>query len=289
MATKMNAAFFIKVARCACIATLAVSAFFVVTQDFQVFPFLVVRPFIASYTPPHDIDLLTPTSSDGSPVLVWRLRAPVPQPKVALIFHGNSSNVAMFQPVQRWLASQGITTYSMEFRGYSGSDSGWPSEQALYEDAEVVFKLMLREEKIEASQAMVLGNSIGTGIASHIAAQYHPKVLVLLSPYTSLPDVVARYRLLGFLTPFMWYEFPSERNISALHSTCVVAAHGRQDTTIPFNHSEKLQQAYVGEGTFTLLESSEAGHNDLLASVHNLISEAVQRCFERTKTSLKLN
>lgn len=167
--------------------------------------------------------------------------------------------------------------------GYNGGDSGWPSERGLYEDARAAFELMLREEGIEAKDAIVFGSSLGTGIASHIAAQYEPGTLVLISPYTSLSEVVALQKLVGYLVPFLWYEFPSAKNIASLRSTCVVLAHGRRDSLIPFQHSERLKEVYSGAGTFTLLESVEAGHNDILGAVQHLIPGSIQRCFERAR------
>lgn len=260
------------------------AAVLVVTQDFQIFPLLMTQVSSNGLGPPPlGIEALRPVSADGSSVLVWRLRASGARPRVALLFHGNGESVASFQQVQRWLATQGITTYSMEFRGYNGSDSGWPSERGLYEDARTVFELMLREEGIEAKDATVFGSSLGTGIASHIAAQFEPGTLVLVSPYTSLPEVVALQKFVGYLVPFLWYEFPSAKNIASLRSTCVVSAHGRRDSLIPFQHSERLREIYSGAGTFTLLESAEAGHNDILGAVQHLIPGSIQKCFARAR------
>lgn len=173
------------------------------------------------------------------------------------------------------------TRWSSE--GTLGGDSGWPSERGLYEDARAAFELMLREEGIEAQDAIVFGSSLGTGIASHIAAQYEPGALVFISPYTSLPEVVALQKLVGYLVPFLWYEFPSAKNIASLRSTCVVSAHGRRDSLIPFQHSERLRDEYSGAGTFTLLESVEAGHNDILGAVQHLIPGSIQKCFDRAR------
>jgi uncharacterized protein len=265
------------------IRSLAVlGALVVLTQDFQVFPLLVTRFSGARLDPPPaDIEALTPLSADGQPVLVWRLRAPGSRPRVALLFHGNGETVASFQGVQRWLATLGITTYSMEFRGYNGTGSGWPSERGLYEDGQAAFELMTREEGIEPKDAIVLGSSLGTGIASHIAARYEAGALVLFSPYTSLPEVVALKGVIGMLAPLVWHEFPSLRNMSTLRSTCVISAHGRRDSLIPFHHSERLRDAYRGDGTFTLLESQEAGHNDIIGAVQHFIPGAIQECFQR--------
>jgi fermentation-respiration switch protein FrsA (DUF1100 family) len=262
------------------LAAFVVSVFFVATQEFQIFPGLLDSRLSGPLpTPPKGIDVLTTTSSDGAPVVVWRMKAPDDPKRVALIFHGNAERLSTFTRAQRWLASKGISTYAMEYRGYNGWNSGWPSEERLYADAEAAFELMRRTERIEPQDAVVLGSSIGTGIASHIAMKFHPKALVLLSPYTSLKDVVGELPYLGFLSPFLWYQFPSLENIATLRETCVVVAHGHRDTVIPFHHSTQLRDAYRGSGTFSLIESAEAGHNDILAHTSDRITAAISECF----------
>lgn len=262
------------------LASLALSVFFVATQELQIFPGLIGSHLsTASDAPPNGIEPLTAVSSDGAPVVIWRMTATGKPKRVALLFHGNGERLATFVRTQRWLASIGITSYSVEYRGYSGWGSGWPSEKRLYADGEAAFELMRKTEGIEPGDAIVLGNSIGTGIASHVATKFHPRVLVLLSPYTSLPEVAREQPLMGLLSPFLWYRFPTLNNITTLRETCVVAAHGNNDTVIPFHHSIHLRDAYQGSRTFRLLESPEAGHNDILAYTRERISVAISECF----------
>jgi alpha-beta hydrolase superfamily lysophospholipase len=251
----------------------------VLTQDLQIFPGLVRSLSSDSPAiPPIGIDPLTTAARDGTPVTVWRLRATGQTKRAALLFHGNGDNLTTFLPVQEWLAANGITSYSVEFRGFNGRGSGWPSESGLYDDAEAAFDLMLREEGITAAEALVLGRSIGTGIAAHVAATFQPKALILLSPYSQLTDLVSEMPVMGYLTPFLWYHFPTVDNIRKLKDTCVVAAHGKRDTIIPFMHSTRLREVYRGLGGFTLLDSEEAGHNDLLVHIRSRIPPTLAAC-----------
>ena len=263
-------------------ATLIVSLLFVLTQELQIFPGLLYSLTLQGEAlPPDGVDALTAISKDGSPVTVWRMRGVGSTKRVALIFHGNADRIHSFVRVQRWLAESAITSYSVEYRGYRGLDSGWPSERGLYEDGEAAFELMRREEGIASDEAIVLGSSIGTGIASHVAATFHPKALVLLSPYTSLKELVREMPFFGYLSPFLWYRFPTLDNIGALRKSCVIAAHGHRDTVIPFQHSVRLRGAYQGASTFTLLESADAGHNDILMYTRDQIPTALSECFSR--------
>lgn len=263
-------------------ATLVVCLFFVLTQELQIFPGLLHALTVQGDAPlPQGVDALTTTSKDGTSVAVWRMRGVGTTKRVALLFHGNADRLHSFIRVQRWLAESGITSYSVEYRGYRGLRSGWPSERGLYEDGEAAFELMRREEGIASDEAIVLGSSIGTGIASHVAATFHPKALVLLSPYTSLKDLVREMPFFGYLSPFLWYRFPTLENIGALRQSCVIAAHGHRDTVISFQHSLRLRGAYQGASTFTLLESADAGHNDILLYTKDQIPTALSECFSR--------
>ena len=268
------------------IATIAVSAFFVVTQDFHIFPELYTSLLGGKETPQDaGVQELTTLAADGQAVMVWRMKANQERAQhVALLFHGNAERLKSFLRIQRWLSSIGITSYSMEYRGFGGWGSGWPSERGIYSDAEAAFHLLVREEQVPAQDVLILGSSIGTGTAAYIAQKFSAGILVLLSPYTSLTDVVAEMPFYGYLSPFLWYRFPTIEYIRALDQTCVVTAHGRKDTTIPFHHSQELKAAYRGRGTFTLIESDEAGHNDILKYSRGSIEKAIAACGRATES-----
>lgn len=61
------------------------------------------------------------------------------------------------------------------------------------EDAEAVFDYMLMKRRISREDIVVVGRSMGTGPACHIAAKYNPKGVVLISPYTSLRSVAEHH------------------------------------------------------------------------------------------------
>ncbi|MBN8551027.1 MAG: hypothetical protein J0M12_17070, partial [Deltaproteobacteria bacterium] len=156
--------------------------------------------------------------------------------------------------------------------------SGWPSEEKFQHDAGAAYALLRKEESIDPRKIIVIGSSIGTGIAAYTAHAYQVGVLVLLSPYTSLRNVVAEMPVVGALSPFLRYDFPTQDFLSKINDACLIIAHGRRDSTIPFSHSEKLSSLYSGRGRMLFLPSSEAGHNDLLARVNPELAQAMLRC-----------
>lgn len=271
----------------AAIATIVVSAVFILTQDIQVFPgtigSLLGNPPIA----PKDVEEILLPTHDGERIVVWRVEATTPKRKqVVFILHGNAETVANALYVQRWLQSLGFTSYALDYRGF-GKSSGWPSERGIYIDADATIKLILRREQIIPTNLIVLGNSIGAGPAAYVAAKYKSGTLVLIAPYTSLTNVVSEIPLLGYLSPFLWTSFPTKEFIGKLSDTCVVAAHGRNDSTIPYHHSLELKNSYKGARSYVLLSSDVAGHNDIFASVYENVGKAIDDCLKGNNTYSK--
>lgn len=255
-------------------ASVIVGAFFVLTQDFQIFPGM----GRSATTPPEDVTEFSVTTSDGEKITAWRVTAPAPaQPTAALLFHGNAQSLASFLHVQRWFAAHGITNYAVSYRGY-GQSSGFPSEEGIYRDGEAVMNLLLSNERLTPQDVVVFGNSIGTGPAAYIAARYNTHSLILIAPYADLPSLVSELPLFGLLSPFLWYRFPVREYVGKLVDTCVIAAHGELDTTIPFHHATTVRDAYVGKSTFRLIAAPGAGHNDILRHTSDAVMRALRTC-----------
>ena len=231
----------------------------------MVFPGLWLYPtrwLLSPQAPPQTTRHLV-SSADGNSIEVLEMRPEKNErPFAAVLFHGNGGGASGFVPFQHWLASLGIPSYQMEYRGY-GHTSGWPSERKIYQDAEAVWRFVTAREKRAPEQMIVMGQSIGSGFAAYLAAARKPRLLILLSGYSSLREAGADRPFVGFLAPLMWYEVPAAEYLSALENTCVISAHGKRDTVIPFFHQARLRRAYHGRCGWTEIVSAQAGHNDL--------------------------
>ncbi|MEZ4847466.1 MAG: alpha/beta hydrolase [Bacteroidia bacterium] len=102
---------------------------------------------------------------------------------------------------------------------------------------------------------------VGSGIAAYVAAQNHPKGLILETPYTSMIKLSQHhYRWL----PVKWlhkYPFSVSANLPAID--CPVSIiHGTLDRVIPVSHSRELVEKYPQK--VTRYEEIQGGtHNDL--------------------------
>lgn len=255
------------------------------TQNIQIFPGAFISLLSSSKRLPSDlpdgVENIFIKTTDNEHIEIWKLEVPGSK-KVALIFHGNGGDVANFFPYQKYFQSIGISSYGVDYRGY-GKSSGWPSEKGLYIDGKSAMNYLLKHENSSEKDVIVVGISIGSGAAAHVAKHSSPGALVIFSPFTSLPDLVKTMPLFGILHPFTLYTFPVKDDVQSLENTCLIVTHGEKDTVIPHSHGKAVFSAYRGSSYNTFINSSEAGHNDILFKVYSKLTDAIENCFEKTK------
>ena len=102
---------------------------------------------------------------------------------------------------------------------------------------------------------MVVGYSIGTGVATELAAARDIGGLWLEASYLSAPRVVTRIRLLP-IDPF-----PNCDRIRDVKCP-IVMLHGTADSIIPYSHGRKLYDLAPKPKWFIPVD--DAGHADLI-------------------------
>ena len=126
---------------------------------------------------------------------------------------------------------------SVEYPGY-GVYEGEANAKTILEDAEIVFDFLTQELGVAPENIYLFGRSIGSGPSTYLAANREPGMLILMSPYTSIRDVVKS--LAGKLAQYLVAE--RFRNIDEIaKATCpVFFIHGKKDTLIPDSHTQEL-------------------------------------------------
>ncbi len=269
------------------------SAVIILIQPLQVFPGAFSGLLNSAQrdpkTLPPGVQSFFVATEDGKRLEVWRLEGngetSTTKP-VAVVFHGNAGDVANFFPYQQWLSSIGITSYGFDYRGY-GKSSGFPSEEGVFKDGKAVWNFAAKREAVDPAEVIGLGISIGTGPAARTALLYRAKTLVLITPYASLKEVAKATPILGYLAPFLWYSFPTEEYLKQLPGTCLVLAHGKKDTVIPFAQSERLEKAYQEKGKVFFVRSEKAGHNDVFFLTYPEIGNRLAQCLLLHRTTEK--
>jgi len=176
-----------------------------------------------------DMRVIQLATHDGLTLHSWYKPAQKTKPTV-VIFHGNAGHIGTRMPLARHLITEGFGVLLLEYRGYGGNP-GSPTEQGLYHDTRAAMKF-LKEEHVTLQNTVLYGESLGTGVATHVATQYpNTCALILQSPYTTMADLGRHHYAWIPIEP--WDKFDSMSRIHTIHMP-LLALHGTNDTIVPY-------------------------------------------------------
>jgi uncharacterized protein len=176
-----------------------------------------------------------------------------------IYFGGNAEDVSRSMPTLAEAFPE-RSVFAMNYRGYGGS-TGRPSETGLIADALASFDYV----HVDHPHIIVIGRSLGSGVAIHIASERPVERLVLITPYYSLLTIAASQ--FGFF-PLRWLmldKFESWRYAPKITvPTLLIAA--QNDEVIPFASTKSLYERFLPSvASMTLIPG--VGHNSISESL----------------------
>tara|TARA_R110002096_G_scaffold426421_1_gene636131 strand:+ start:18921 stop:19712 length:792 start_codon:yes stop_codon:yes gene_type:complete len=196
-------------------------------------------------------------SHDGLVIKSWKSIG-YPDKKTFILFHGNAGNAADRMPMMRVLIAAGHSVILAEYRGY-GSNPGKPNENDIMSDNKILVDKIIAGGVAE-QDIIFMGRSLGSGIATQLATEYDTAALILISAYSSLPDVAGDIYPYFPVSLLMRDRFDSLSIISGVKAP-IYMFHGERDQIIPIKFGRKLFEAALGDKRFRSIPLH--GHNDL--------------------------
>jgi fermentation-respiration switch protein FrsA (DUF1100 family) len=186
-----------------------------------------------------------------------------------LLLPGNGDNIIHYGFLADAFSAEGFGLLALSYRGYPGS-SGSPSETGLLLDGLAAFDWLATRN---TGPIMLLGRSLGSGVAVNTAAERKSAALVLVSPYDSISAVAQRHY--PYL-PVKWLikdSFRSDLRIGRVDAPKLFL-HGDLDGVIPLSSGEKLFALATEPKMFSIQHGH--GHNDIwsIALVESIIALA---------------
>ena len=191
---------------------------------------------------------------------------------VILYLHGNRGSNRRCTRQAEMFEGLGYDIFMPDYRGYGKSEGSLCCEDQMYHDVQSVYNFLLN--RYEQDDIVVLGYSLGTGMATYLAANNSPKHLVLIAPYLSFIDL--KNRIFPLIPNFL-IKFPLNTEKMIANVACPISIfHGTADEIIPYDSSEKLASKAVN-ATLTTLEGT--GHRRTI--FHDRVRREVGRVLGR--------
>jgi len=192
---------------------------------------------------------------------------------VILYLHGNKGSNRRCLHQAQTMAGNRYDLFMPDYRGYGKSDGKIISERQLFEDMQKVYEFLKKEYRED--QIVLAGYSLGSGMASWLAANNQPKRLLLIAPYISFVDLKNRYT---YGLPNFLVKYPLNNKAHLAKVQCPVTLfHGTRDELIPFESSEALEQVQPERIELVALEGE--GHRGAIfngrfrSTVRSLLKE----------------
>lgn len=208
-------------------------------------------------------------AGDGVPVRALELVGPDAAP-VVVHFHNNREAAEASAPVAREIHARGVGVVLAEYRGYGRSTAGEPTESGLYADAEAVLA-MLAARGIGPSRIVLWGTSLGTGVAAEMARRGRGRALVLVAPFTSIPDLVTSVVPFVPASALVPDRFETLQKVHAIEVPALVV-HGEDDEVVPFAMGARIAGALPNA---QLLRVPGGRHGDLFMRDRARILDAI--------------
>ena len=178
------------------------------------------------------------------------------QPGAIIYFGGNAERIEnMRDEFSQWFPQSSV--YLVPYRGY-GASEGIPSEEALLPDALAVFDQV--QARQQGAPIIVIGRSLGSGVATYVASQRPVARLVLITPFDSMASVAQSHYPWLPLRWLMKDRYESTRYLTKYTGPVLVIRAGR-DEVVPAASTDRLIAAMAKPPQVVVL--AEATHNSI--------------------------
>ena len=211
--------------------------------------------------------------NEGEVLKGWIRRAKEPSKAPLIVFFGGNAEEVSHH-LLNWSSYGEVSFCTVNYRSY-GESTGIPSEKALFSDALKIFDKLMEDKDFDPSRTIIIGRSLGSGVAVSVAAEREHAGLVLLTPYDSILNV-AKGRFPIF--PMSWvlrHPFDSLSRTEKLTSPILVLT-AKGDPVIPNSNTENLvkslkncRHVYIETNHDSIMDEDEY-FTELLAFISSL-------------------
>ena len=186
-----------------------------------------------------DIEKVKISTSDNIQLLGWYHKKNLKDYKTLIFFHGNAGSLENRIHKLNHFQDMNINFLIIAWRGFSGNN-GKPSEQGLYEDGKSAIDWLIKKG-VSEKNLILYGESLGTGVATHLAQNKSFAGIILETPFTSLIDAAKKFYPYIPVKFLLKDKFENYKKIKKINIP-VLVMHGEADQIVPFEMGKKIYE-----------------------------------------------
>lgn len=175
---------------------------------------------------------------------------------IIVYFHGNARDLNRAGKFAPDFTKNGYDILMIDYRGY-GKSRGDFSEKGLIDDSKAAYNYV--KDLFPENKIIIYGKSLGSGIATQIAAANNPKMLLLETPYFNFPDVAGHFFPFIPFRTLINYQFETDQFIKKVKCP-IHLFHGDKDQLIYYESSVKLAKV-LGKKPSEILTTVKGGEH----------------------------
>jgi pimeloyl-ACP methyl ester carboxylesterase len=178
-----------------------------------------------------------------------------------LIFylHGNTGSIEAWGNNAQIYTDLGYDIFFLDYRGFGKSEGVIENQEQIFKDVSIAYDQVA--SKYKNNNIVIIGYSIGTGLASYLSSVKNPHKLILQAPFYNFLEFT-KGKVLLFPDSFKKFQFETNKYIVKVNSPIYIF-HGNQDRLIPVENSIRLQKLLKPIDVFYKLQDEDHfGIND---------------------------
>jgi uncharacterized protein len=183
-----------------------------------------------------------------------------PNQPLIVYYGGNAEDITLnFYSLDRFATGSFLF---MNYRGYGGS-GGRPTERDLCEDALFILDTVIKKEGIDPDHVILMGRSLGSGVAVYVAARRNVGGIILVTPFDSLTHVAQIHYPIFPVRLLLKHRFDSA-SIAPTITIPALFVTAANDQVVPARLASQLERLWGGPTTNVTVAGTD--HNTIETS-----------------------
>lgn len=178
--------------------------------------------------------------------------------KIIIFYHGNAGSTCNRSYLKEEFIKQNLSYLFVEYAGYS-NDIVKPSKELILKDVVNIAEFLGNKNY---SEVIVMGESLGTALATYHSTLIKTDKLLLISPFYQIADIVKNSLAIYPVNLVLKENYKTNEWMKTSKAKEIKIIHGSNDEMIPIDQAKKLyEEIKITNKAFTQVNG--AGHNNI--------------------------